>query len=189
MSDSSWPHGLQPTHPWDFPGKSTGVGCHGLLWSVILHCFIYLLSNIFNNKDTWGYNLKKKIIIKLIIMVNWRNPWEIFEWTSWLNSDSEKQPEKRRKWLRPANVKKKKKANRCTSLHLCDFISSWRSLLIFFVTRFHWKYWEVGLWESVNMGCFRCFALPDRPGPRTSSGKDLHIMHSVSAFYFALDFS
>ena len=35
MSDSSWPHGLQPTRllrPWDFPGKSTGVGCHGLLW-------------------------------------------------------------------------------------------------------------------------------------------------------------
>ena len=29
------PHGLQPTrllHPWDFPGKSTGVGCHCLLW-------------------------------------------------------------------------------------------------------------------------------------------------------------
>ena len=35
MSDSSWPHGLQPTRllpPWDFPGKSTGVGCHCLLW-------------------------------------------------------------------------------------------------------------------------------------------------------------
>ena len=34
MSDSSRPHGLQPTrllHPWDFPGKSTGVGCHRLL--------------------------------------------------------------------------------------------------------------------------------------------------------------
>ena len=32
--DSSWPHGLQPTrllHPWDFPGKRTGVGCHCLL--------------------------------------------------------------------------------------------------------------------------------------------------------------
>ena len=29
-----WPHGLQPTrlpHPWDSPGKSTGVGCHFLL--------------------------------------------------------------------------------------------------------------------------------------------------------------
>ena len=34
MSDSSRPHGLQPTRflcPWGFPGKSTGVGCHGLL--------------------------------------------------------------------------------------------------------------------------------------------------------------
>ena len=30
------PHGLQPSrllHPWDFPGKSTGVGCHCLLWA------------------------------------------------------------------------------------------------------------------------------------------------------------
>ena len=34
VSDSSRPHGLQPSrllHPWDFPGKSTGVGCHCLL--------------------------------------------------------------------------------------------------------------------------------------------------------------
>ena len=34
MSDSSRSHGLQPTRllrPWDFPGKSTGVGCHCLL--------------------------------------------------------------------------------------------------------------------------------------------------------------
>ena len=32
--DCSRPHGLQPTrllHPWDFPDKSTGVGCHCLL--------------------------------------------------------------------------------------------------------------------------------------------------------------
>ena len=31
VADSVRPHGLQPTrllHPWDFPGKSTGVGCH-----------------------------------------------------------------------------------------------------------------------------------------------------------------
>ena len=37
MSDSSWSHGLQPTrllHPWEFPGKSTGVGCHCLLWEL-----------------------------------------------------------------------------------------------------------------------------------------------------------
>ena len=42
MSDSSRPHGLQPTRllpPWDFPGKSTGVGCHCLLWMVSLELF------------------------------------------------------------------------------------------------------------------------------------------------------
>ena len=35
MSNSSRPQGLQPIRllcPWDFPGKSTGVGCHRLLW-------------------------------------------------------------------------------------------------------------------------------------------------------------
>ena len=34
VPDSQRPHGLQPTsllHPWDFPGKSTGVGYHCLL--------------------------------------------------------------------------------------------------------------------------------------------------------------
>ena len=39
VSDSSQPHGLQPTRllrPWDFPCKSTGVGCHCLL------CHMYL---------------------------------------------------------------------------------------------------------------------------------------------------
>ena len=33
MYDSVWPHGRQPTrlpHPWDSPGKNTGVGCHFL---------------------------------------------------------------------------------------------------------------------------------------------------------------
>ena len=39
-SDSSRLHGLQPTrllHPWDFPGKNTGVGCHRLLrtWKLV----------------------------------------------------------------------------------------------------------------------------------------------------------
>ena len=45
VSDSVRPHGLQPTrllHPWDFPGNSTGVGCHCLLPYTNLHVFIYL---------------------------------------------------------------------------------------------------------------------------------------------------
>ena len=39
VSDPQRPHGLQPSrllHPWDFPGKSTGVGCHCLLWATVL---------------------------------------------------------------------------------------------------------------------------------------------------------
>ena len=48
VSDSLWPHGLQPTRllrPWDFPGKSTGVGCRCLLWHPLLggsYCFLSL---------------------------------------------------------------------------------------------------------------------------------------------------
>ena len=39
VSDSLRPHGLQPTrllHPWDFPGKSTGVGYHFLLRGIFI---------------------------------------------------------------------------------------------------------------------------------------------------------
>ena len=39
VSNTVWPHGLQPTRllrPLDFPGKSTGVGCHCLLhWGIV----------------------------------------------------------------------------------------------------------------------------------------------------------
>ena len=37
VSDSLWPHGLQPARllcPWAFPGNDTGVGCHFLLQGV-----------------------------------------------------------------------------------------------------------------------------------------------------------
>ena len=44
VSDPQLPHGLQPTrllHPWDFPGKSTGVGCHCLLRIIIIIVYKY----------------------------------------------------------------------------------------------------------------------------------------------------
>ena len=47
VSDSSRPHGLQPTrllHPWDFPGKSTGVGCHCFLCPAMV-----ILKNVFRH--------------------------------------------------------------------------------------------------------------------------------------------
>ena len=37
ISDSLWPHGLQPTRlfcPWDFPGKHAEVVCHSLLQEI-----------------------------------------------------------------------------------------------------------------------------------------------------------
>ena len=47
-------HGLQPTRllrPWDFPGKSTGVGCHCLLrkytYSRLKGCFQFLIYSFF----------------------------------------------------------------------------------------------------------------------------------------------
>ena len=60
VSDPQWPHGLQPSRllrPWDFPGKSTGVGYHCLLHSYaysqrhILHTvytiYVYSLLSIY----------------------------------------------------------------------------------------------------------------------------------------------
>ena len=41
MSDSARPHRRQPTrlrHPWDSPGKNTGVGCHFLLQCMKVKC-------------------------------------------------------------------------------------------------------------------------------------------------------
>ena len=37
MSDSLWPHGLQPASllcPWDSPGKNSGMGCHALFQGI-----------------------------------------------------------------------------------------------------------------------------------------------------------
>jgi len=45
--DSQRPHGLQPSRllcPWDFPGKSTGVGCHCLLHTIV-HYILYHISH------------------------------------------------------------------------------------------------------------------------------------------------
>ena len=55
MSDSWWPHGLQPTRLfclWDFPGKSTGVGCHRLL--------CHSESYGFSSRQVWMWGLEYK---------------------------------------------------------------------------------------------------------------------------------
>ena len=45
VSDPQRPHGLQPSrllYPWDFPGRSTGVGCHCLLRLLTIVNVIYI---------------------------------------------------------------------------------------------------------------------------------------------------
>ena len=48
VSNPQRPHGLPPTRllrPWDFPGKSTGVGCHCLLhWAISKKMIVPILN-------------------------------------------------------------------------------------------------------------------------------------------------
>ena len=57
MSSSLQPYGLQPArllHPWDSPGKNTGVGCHFLLHGIFpaqglnphVQCFLHWQVNL-----------------------------------------------------------------------------------------------------------------------------------------------
>ena len=59
VSDSLRHHGLQPTrllHPWDFPGKSTGVGCHCLLQSLTWG-ILKKRSKTYERKWKWGLSV------------------------------------------------------------------------------------------------------------------------------------
>ena len=63
------PHGWQPTRllrPWDFPGKSTGVGCHCLLgkW---LHWFPFPLNSV-HKSSFFSISLSKIVILFLLLL-------------------------------------------------------------------------------------------------------------------------
>ena len=70
--DSEWPHGLQTTrllHPWDFPGKSTGVGCHCLLWT----CTEYLPNRLCHLMYTHTHPSKMSIIMCRLLFTDEEN--------------------------------------------------------------------------------------------------------------------
>ena len=83
VSDSLQPYGLQPTrilHPWDFPGKSPGVGCHFLLQGILQtqgsnpglpHCrqLLYGLSHQGNPKQLASHCLMDHTTNNLILRV------------------------------------------------------------------------------------------------------------------------
>ena len=60
--------GLQPTrllHPWDFPGKSTGVGCHCLLRGESLRGCKRVGHNLATKQQWWC------VIIPFHLLTNW----------------------------------------------------------------------------------------------------------------------
>ena len=95
VSDSLQLHGLQPTRllrPWDFPGKSTGVGCHCLLRMLRLHICVNIYSIFWIHYHiqkygsgfvfVWKFFIFKKVIYSLFLAFL-RVPW-----TAWRQNQS-----------------------------------------------------------------------------------------------------
>ena len=87
MPDSSRPHGLQPTRllrPRDFPGKSTGVGCHCLLHMLLrfLHMSWVPLSCCFQD-FIFSFGFQQFDYIMCLGVNLWVYPMWSF-WTSWI---------------------------------------------------------------------------------------------------------
>ena len=80
VSDSSRPHGLQPTRllrPWDFPGKSTGVGCYCLLGLTLISPLNNLSS--FSPILEWSNLLGSNFCWHLLVScpLPWPDFWEL----------------------------------------------------------------------------------------------------------------
>ena len=98
MSDSLQPHGLYPArllHPWDFPSKNSGVGCHFLLQGIFptqelnphLLCFLHWLvdslplshlgspSNIYTN-----FFVCSKLVEVMEFQLSYFKSWKMMLW-------------------------------------------------------------------------------------------------------------
>ena len=74
MSNSSQPHGRQPTrllHLWDLSGKSTGVGCHCLLLDSILKSRDITLPTKVRLVKSYGFSSSHVWIWELDHKVSW----------------------------------------------------------------------------------------------------------------------
>ena len=81
VSDPQRPHGLQPSrllHPWDFPGKSTGVGCHCLLRLLMIPAPKRLKHAIVLSRKSLVIPLADRILVFLgsvLILCIYTIPW------------------------------------------------------------------------------------------------------------------
>ena len=80
MSDSLQPHGLQPTkllRPWDFPGKSTGVGCLCLLqpqaWDVLISSFLPSTGGQHSEQRHFNSQAEGQDSLRLAVMYDYHN--------------------------------------------------------------------------------------------------------------------
>ena len=69
VPNSWWPQGLQPARilrPWDFPGKSTGVGCHCLLWA---KTHFFQISNVSERRANYDILATVSILASLYVTI------------------------------------------------------------------------------------------------------------------------
>ena len=85
VSNSLRPHGLQPTRlllPWDFPGKSTGVGCHhlGVHKTQFETCCYYKQSVPLAQDATFHFHLQPSLWPSLTVDISsdWCLPFHLF---------------------------------------------------------------------------------------------------------------
>ena len=76
MSDSVQPHRRQPTrlpHPWDSPGKNTGVGCHFLLQCMKAKSESEVAQSCLTPSDPMDYSLPGSSVLGIFqaIVLEW----------------------------------------------------------------------------------------------------------------------
>ena len=72
MPDSVRPHKRQPTrlpHPWDSPGKNTGVGCHFLLQCMTDGCLLLVSSDGGAQREPGTYWHRQMVNTKIRLII------------------------------------------------------------------------------------------------------------------------
>ena len=124
VSNSSRPHGLQPTrllHPRDFPGKSTGVGCHRLLrWK------LGRIQTMKDRREPWCYSFFKMFTLRTLLGKQLKNLSILASWWETVNGAWGRRGAGREEiWKR-----RELKLNKITMLSLHTFLGTFYMMLL-----------------------------------------------------------